>query len=82
MLNGNSIRLPRCESVGQYLEFTLSLLSKNVQRRAHTRSVFVEFVPGTGKTVVAINILAELLQNDLTAQYVSKNAALRDVYEQ
>jgi len=37
--------------------------------------------PGTGKTVVAVNILVELLQRDLTAQYVSKNSAPRNVYE-
>lgn len=44
--------------------------------------LIVEGEPGSGKTVVAVNILVELLQRDLSAQYVSKNNAPRDVYEQ
>ncbi|WP_049967728.1 DUF2075 domain-containing protein [Haloferax prahovense] len=57
-------------------------LAKKSQQDGQKRVLLVEGEPGTGKTVVAINILAELIQNDLTAQYVSKNAAPRDVYEQ
>lgn len=37
--------------------------------------------PGTGKTVVAINLLVELTNRDLAAQYVTKNSAPRAVYE-
>jgi uncharacterized protein len=37
--------------------------------------------PGTGKTVVAINLLVELTNRDLTAQYVTKNSAPRAVYQ-
>lgn len=37
--------------------------------------------PGTGKSVVAINLLVELTGRELVAQYVSKNAAPRAVYE-
>lgn len=37
--------------------------------------------PGTGKTVVAINLLAELTNRELVAQYVTKNSAPRAVYE-
>jgi uncharacterized protein len=37
--------------------------------------------PGTGKSVVAINLLVELTKRGLVAQYVSKNAAPRSVYE-
>jgi len=37
--------------------------------------------PGTGKSVVAINLLARLLDRGLNARYVSKNAAPRAVYE-
>jgi hypothetical protein len=36
--------------------------------------------PGTGKSVVAINLLVELTRRGLVAQYVSKNQAPRDVY--
>ena len=37
--------------------------------------------PGTGKSVVAINLLVQLSKRGLLAQYVSKNAAPRAVYE-
>lgn len=37
--------------------------------------------PGTGKSVVAINLLVELTRMGLLTQYVSKNAAPRAVYE-
>jgi DUF2075 family protein/SOS-response transcriptional repressor LexA len=37
--------------------------------------------PGTGKTVVAINLLVELTNRELVAQYVTKNSAPRAVYE-
>ncbi len=36
--------------------------------------------PGTGKSVVAINLLVELTRRDLVAQYVSRNAAPRAVF--
>ena len=36
--------------------------------------------PGTGKSVVAINLLVELTNNDQFCQYVSKNRAPRNVY--
>ena len=36
--------------------------------------------PGTGKSVVAVNLLVELTRRGLVAQYVSKNAAPRSVY--
>jgi DUF2075 family protein len=37
--------------------------------------------PGTGKTVVAINLLVELTNRDLATKYVTKNSAPRAVYE-
>lgn len=42
--------------------------------------LIIEGGPGTGKSVVAINLLVQLTKEGLTAQYVSKNAAPRDVY--
>lgn len=38
--------------------------------------------PGTGKSVVAINLLVELTRQGLMTKYVSKNAAPRDVYRE
>jgi len=53
-------------------------------RRASTtkKSVFiVQGGPGTGKSVVAINLLASFVKLGLNANYVTKNAAPRAVFE-
>ena len=42
--------------------------------------VVVQGGPGTGKSVVAVNLLAACLSRELNARYVSKNAAPREVY--
>lgn len=42
--------------------------------------LIVEGGPGTGKSVVAINLLIELLRKGKMAQYVTKTSAPRDVY--
>lgn len=44
------------------------------------RTVIVKGGPGTGKTVVAINLLAKLTNEGVFAQYTSKNSAPRNVY--
>ena len=44
------------------------------------RTIIVTGGPGTGKTVVAVNALAELTKDGQFAQYVSKNSAPRNVY--
>ncbi len=44
------------------------------------RVLVVEGGPGTGKSVVAVNLLVELTKRVKMVQYVSKNAAPRDVY--
>ena len=46
------------------------------------RTIIVEGGPGTGKSVVAINLLAELTKRGQFAQYASKNSAPRQVYSQ
>ncbi len=43
--------------------------------------LLIEGGPGTGKSVVAINLLVELTTRGKTAQYVTRNAAPRAVYE-
>lgn len=50
-----------------------SLNNKNV--------LIVDGGPGTGKSVVAVNLLVELTKIGLNSQYVTKNAAPRNVYE-
>ncbi len=44
------------------------------------RVIIVKGGPGTGKTVVAVNLLAQLTQEGQFCQYVSKNSAPRSVY--
>jgi DUF2075 family protein len=43
--------------------------------------LIVEGGPGTGKSVVAINLLVELTNRELVVQYVTRNSAPRLVYE-
>ena len=50
------------------------------QKDMNKRTIIVEGGPGTGKTVIAINLLAELTKRMQFVQYVSKNAEVRKVY--
>lgn len=59
-------------------EKALNLASKASIKDKHV--LIVEGGPGTGKSVVAINLLVALTRKQLLTQYVSKNAAPRDVY--
>lgn len=43
-------------------------------------TIIVEGGPGTGKSVVAIKLLCDLIQKGYSANYVTKNSAPRDVY--
>lgn len=43
--------------------------------------LIVEGGPGTGKSVVAVNLLVELTKQEMVTQYVTKNSAPRAVYE-
>ena len=52
------------------------------QKDFKKRTIIVQGGPGTGKSVIAVNLLAELTQRDQLVQYVSKNSAPRDVYKQ
>ena len=47
----------------------------------HKHVIIVRGGPGTGKTVVAINLLVALTKQGLVAKYVTKNAAPRSVYK-
>lgn len=54
--------------------------SKKCMADERKRTIIVQGGPGTGKTVVAINLLAELTGQGQFVQYVSKNSAPRNVY--
>ena len=55
-------------------------ISELCQKDGRKRTVICTGGPGTGKTVIAINLLAELTQHNQLVQYVSKNSAPRQVY--
>ena len=57
-------------------------ISALCQKDFRKRTVIVKGGPGTGKSVIAVNLLAELTQRDQLVQYVSKNSAPRTVYRQ
>ncbi len=44
------------------------------------RILIIEGGPGTGKTVVAINLLVKLTNEDMVCQYVTKNSTPRSIY--
>jgi hypothetical protein len=54
--------------------------SRKCQKDTKKRTIIVEGGPGTGKTVVAINLLATLTKENQFVQYATKNAEVRRVY--
>jgi DUF2075 family protein len=60
-------------------ETALKLAKESVD---HSKNVFIiEGGPGTGKSVLAINLLVELTKREMVAQYVTRNSAPREVYK-
>ena len=55
-------------------------LSTKCQKDHKKRTVICTGGPGTGKSVIAVRLLAELTQKGQFVQYVSKNSAPRQVY--
>ncbi|ASY30406.1 DUF2075 domain-containing protein [Taylorella equigenitalis] len=45
------------------------------------RTLIVQGGPGTGKSVVAIRLLAELIKKELNTRYITKTSATRNVYQ-
>lgn len=65
----------------QKLVYEIALkLSTEAGVSGRRQVLIVKGGPGTGKTVVAINLLAELTRRRRVVQYVSRNAAPRAVY--
>lgn len=79
MLKGNREFIMLDEQKVVYEEI-LSASRKSVEDEKK-RVIIVQGGPGTGKTVVAINLLAQLTNEDQFCQYVSKNSAPRNVYQ-
>ncbi len=78
MLNGNKEFIMIDEQKVAYekiLATSLQCIKDNIKR-----TVIVQGGPGTGKSVIAINLLAELTKQGQFVQYASKNSAPRQVY--
>ena len=60
-------------------ETALNLARKSTENKKNV--LIVEGGPGTGKSVVAVNLLVNLTKEGLISQYVTKNSAPRNVYE-
>lgn len=58
-----------------------SILEADARAAEKKQVVIVQGGPGTGKSVIAINLLGALIARKRNARYVSKNAAPRAVYE-
>lgn len=61
--------------------FESALVAASEASIAAPKVLIIEGGPGTGKTVLAINLLVRLTALKLLSKYVSKNAAPRKVYE-
>ncbi len=59
---------------------TAKKIASEAQRTNTKQVLIVKGGPGTGKSVLAINLLVELTANNMVCQYVTKNAAPRNVY--
>ena len=66
----------------QKVVYETALELANQAKETESKQVLlVEGGPGTGKSVVAINLLVEFTRRRLVAHYVTRNAAPRHVYE-
>jgi hypothetical protein len=65
----------------QKLVYETALALADRSRHGKKNVLIVRGGPGTGKSVVAINLLVELTKRKHFAQYISKNSAPREVYK-
>ncbi|MGM0450151.1 MAG: DNA/RNA helicase domain-containing protein [Pseudomonadota bacterium] len=65
----------------QKLVYEMALDVTEMAQKGDKQVLIVEGGPGTGKSVVAINLLVEMTKRYYTAHYVTPNRAPRQVYE-
>lgn len=80
MLKGNA-EFVMIDEQKVVFERARSMARSASQKGAKRNVLIVRGGPGTGKSVVAINLLSRFLKEGLTAHYVTKNSAPRSVYE-
>ena len=59
---------------------TILEASKNIDKE-DKQTIIVSGGPGTGKSVLAINLLVKLINERLVVKYITRNSAPREVYE-
>lgn len=64
----------------QKLVYETAIKMARISKHGKKQVLIVEGGPGTGKSVIAINLLANLTKEGMVAKYISKNAAPRAVY--
>ncbi len=79
MLEGNS-EFTLIDEQKVVFENAVSMAEKTKKDKIK-RVFIVQGGPGTGKSVVAINLLSELTNRGMVCHFISKNAAPRDVYK-
>lgn len=78
MLKGNEyFTMIDEQKIAYETAFEMGKKSKNNDKK---RVLIIEGGPGTGKSVIAINLLVNLINEKLTTFYVTKNSAPRDVF--
>lgn len=58
-----------------------TILQAEAKAKEKKQVVIIQGGPGTGKSVLAVNLLAELISRERNARYVSKNRAPREVLQ-
>lgn len=78
MLNGNK-EFYMIDSQNVVYQYALKIATDTLEKN-EKNVIIVKGGPGTGKSVLAINLLVELNKKDMTCFYVTKNSAPRGVY--
>ncbi len=78
LLKGNKVFTMIDEQQVAYA--TIKKLVENTIKTDKKHTVIVQGGPGTGKSVIAINLLSYLIQSGYNVEYVTKNAAPRSVF--
>lgn len=80
MIRGNSEFCLIDEQKVAY-ETIRKVVEKSLRERPQKKyTVIIEGGPGTGKSVVAVQLLCSMIQNGYSANYITKNSAPRNVY--
>ena len=80
MLEGNETFTMIDEQKEVYEEAIIN--ARECFQHGKKKVMIIEGGPGTGKSVLAINLLVRLTSEDMVCQYVTKNSAPRAVYSQ